>query len=359
MSPHRIRAVARRIAAQFRRDHRSLGLLVGAPILILSLVGALWGGDSERVTRVTFMIRDGVTAELAQQAADRVAQTSDLETSIATRDDAIRDLREGSTDAVIDLSRLPLTITVEGSDAIDTPATLQALQTALLQQGSPGPPSAVGGRPVIEYLYAGADYSLLDYLAPMLVGLFAFFFTFLLSAVSFLRERTSGTLERLMASPLKRAELVMGYLVGFSFFALVQAVVILAFTVYVLNVRYTGNLATIFLITAMLVVVSVSLGLFVSAFARNELQAVQFIPIVLVPQIFLSGLLVPVDQLPGVLSAIAQILPLTYANEALRAVMIKGYGLADPLILRDLGVIAAFALVTAGGAVLSIRRQVA
>lgn len=359
MNPHRVRAVARRIAAQFRRDRRSIGLLVGAPILILSLVGALWGGGTERVTHVTFVIRDGVSAEFAQQAADRVAENSDLETSIATKDDAIRQLRSGTTDAVVDFSHLPITITVEGSDVIETPAILQALQTALLEQGSAAAPSSVGGRPVIEYLYAGADYTLLDHLAPLLIGLFAFFFTFLLSAVSFLRERTTGTLERLMASPLKRGELVLGYLIGFSFFALIQAVVILVFTVYVLEVRYTGNLLTVFLITAMLVVVSVSLGLFVSAFARNELQAIQFIPIVLVPQIFLSGLLVPVDQLPGVLAPIARVLPLTYANEALRAVMIKGLPLGDPLILGDLGMIAAFAGITITGAILSIRREVA
>jgi ABC-2 type transport system permease protein len=151
----------------------------------------------------------------------------------------------------------------------------------------------------------------------------------------------------------------VGYLAGFSFFALIQAVVIIAFTVLVLNVKYTGNIATIFLIEAMLVIVSVSLGLFVSAFARNELQAVQFIPVVLLPQVFLSGLLVPVDQLPDLLRPIAAVLPLTYANEALRAVMIKAFPLSDPLIVRDLLVLAAFGVVTIAGAVASIRREVA
>src|SRR5204863_3869996 len=207
----------------------------------------------------------------------------------------------------------------------------------------------------VNYLYGGPDYTLLDYLAPVLIAVFAFFFIFLLSTVSFLRERTSGTLERLLATPLTRGELVVGYLGGFAVFALLQALVILAFTVFVLKVQYRGNLATIFLVEAVLVVGAVSLGLAISAFARNELQAVQFVPIVLVPQIFLSGLLVPVDQLNDVLRAISVVLPLTYANEALRSVMVKGYALTDRLILRDSGILALFAVVLAFAAFGSIR----
>jgi len=193
----------------------------------------------------------------------------------------------------------------------------------------------------------------------VLIAVFAYFFIFLLSAVSFLRERTSGTLERLLATPLTRVELVLGYLGGFALFALLQALVILAFTLFVLKVQYRGNLATIFLVEAVLVVGAVSLGLAISAFARNELQAVQFVPLVLVPQIFLSGLLVPVDQLNDVLRALSTIFPLTYANEALRSVMVKGYALTDPVILRDIGILLLFAVVLAGAAVASIRREVA
>jgi ABC-2 type transport system permease protein len=154
-------------------------------------------------------------------------------------------------------------------------------------------------------------------------------------------------------------ELVTGYLAGFAVFALLQAVVILAFTVLVLKVQYRGNLATIFLVEAVIVVGAVALGLAISAFARNELQAVQFVPLVLLPQVFLSGLLVPVAQLNDYLRPLSAIMPLTYANEALRSVMVKGYALSDPLILRDVGILAAFAAVMAVAAVFSIRREVA
>lgn len=201
--------------------------------------------------------------------------------------------------------------------------------------------------------------TILDDLAPALIAYFAFFFIFLLSAVAFLRERTSGTLERLLATPLRRGELIAGYLVGFGVFALLQALVILAFTVLALKIQYRGSLATVFLIEAVLVVGAVSLGLAVSAFARNELQAVQFVPLILLPQVFLSGLLVPVDELPDGLRQASAFFPLTYAIEALRSVMVRGLPLDDPLILRDLGILVAFALVTATAAVASIRREVA
>lgn len=352
--------MARRIATQFRRDRRTLGLLVGAPILIMSLVGALWGGSTTQVSRVVI----ATDRPVPEVVLDALREVEALAVSTATRDEALRRLRDDEVDAVIETRvgfvSTEIVVTLEGSDPFRTGATLQAIQSGLIAVAPaalPGP--AAQDLIQVEYLHGGADYTLLDHLAPLLVGLFAFFLTFLLSAVSFLRERTSGTLERLLASPLKRAELVVGYLAGFSFFALIQAAVIIAFTVFVLNVRYTGNLGTVFLITAMLVIVSVSLGLLVSAFARNELQAVQFIPIVLIPQIFLSGLLTPVDQLPDLLRPVASLLPLTYANEALRAVMIKGYALGDPLILRDLAALAAFGVVTIAGAVASIRREVA
>lgn len=358
MSPRRVRAVARRIVAQFRHDRRSLGLLVGAPLLIFTLVWALWGAPAESSIRVAVAIDSNVPEVLLRglEASDQIEVTT------RTYDRAKEELRSGTVDAVISLEGDPrapdVLVEVEGSDPFRTGGTIQAVQAAVIGlvlevAGPQGPTIAV------SHLYGGEDYTLLDHLAPLLIALFAFFFTFLLSAVAFLRERTSGTLERLMASPLRRGELVIGYLVGFSIFALIQAAVIIGFTVLVLNIRYTGNLGTVFLITAMVVIVSVSIGLFVSAFARNELQAIQFIPLVVVPQIFLSGLLVPVDQLHPVLQPIAAVLPLTYAMEALRAVMIKGFPLSDPLILRDIAVIGAFAAVTITGAILSIRREVA
>jgi ABC-2 type transport system permease protein len=355
MDPRRVRAVAKRVVLGFRRDRRSLGLLFAAPIVVLSLVGAVWGSTTERVPTVV-VATDRFT--LPPAVLDALVGSSRIHGRRATFEEGLRQLRDGAIDAVVWLEGTTLHVRIEGDDPLQSGAIGGPIQDALLETVR-GNPALAAPRVEIEQLYGGPDYSILDYLAPVLIAFFAFFFIFLLSAVSFLRERTTGTLERLMATPLRRAELVLGYLAGFGFFALLQAIVILLFTVFVLQVRYRGNLATIFIVEAVLVVGAVSLGLLVSAAARNELQAVQFVPLVLLPQVFLSGLLIPVDQLPDYLRPLSAALPLTYANEALRAVMIKGYELADPLVLRDIGVLAIFGVLMALGAVASIRREVA
>ena len=355
MDVRRVRAVAKRIVLGFRRDRRSLGLLFAAPIVVLSLVGAVWGSATERAPTVV-VATDRFT--LPASTLDAFIGSSRIHGRRATFEEGMRQLREGEIDAVVWLEGTTLHVLMQGDDPLQSGSIGGPIQEALLDTVR-GNPALAGPRVEIEQLYGGPDYSILDYLAPVLIAFFAFFFIFLLSAVSFLRERTTGTLERLMATPLRRGELVLGYLAGFGFFALLQAIVILLFSVFVLQVRYRGNLATIFIVEAVLVLGAVSLGLLVSAAARNELQAVQFVPIVLLPQVFLSGLLIPVDQLPDYLRPLSAVLPLTYANEALRSVMIKGYELADPLVLRDIGVLVVFGLVMAMGAVASIRRDVA
>ena len=349
MSLRRVGAVARRIVLQFRHDRRSLALLFVAPMVVLTLVGALWGSPTTNTVRV-------VSAGDVDPQLFEALRGTEIELTVLDRDAALDALKAGRADAMVEFAENAATVTVEGSDPTRTGAIVGQVQAALTHLILEVPLAAFVK---VTYLYGGPGYGLLDYLAPVLIAVFAFFFVFLLSTVSFLRERTSGTLERLLATPLTRGELVLGYLGGFALFALLQALVILAFTVFVLKVQYRGNLATIFVVEAVLVVGAVSLGLAISAFARNELQAVQFVPLVLLPQVFLSGFLVPVDQLGDVLRAIAAVLPLTYANEALRSVMVKGYPVTDPLIVRDIGILAVFAVAMAVAAVVSIRREVA
>lgn len=207
----------------------------------------------------------------------------------------------------------------------------------------------------VSYLYGGPEYTQTDALAPLFVGLFAFLFVFLLTSVSFLRERSQGTIERLMVSPLSKSELVLGYVLGFLLFAMVQSLLILVFVVYVLLVQHAGNLGLIFLVMLALTIGGVSMGIFVSAFARNELQVIQFIPLLLVPQILLGGLFFPVATLPVVLKQFAYVLPLTYANFALRDVMIRGLGIVD--IWRDLAALVAFATLMIVASALSLRQD--
>jgi ABC-2 type transport system permease protein len=169
----------------------------------------------------------------------------------------------------------------------------------------------------------------LDYIAPALLATLALFFGFLLTGISFLRERSEGTLERLMASPLSRWDIVVGYLCGFFVFALLQTMIILLFTIYVLDVHYQGDLWQIFIFQVVVIIGAVNLGIFISTFARNEFQMVQFIPLIILPQVFLCGVLWPVEQMPGYLQWISKFLPLTYAVDGLRDIMLSGKNLPD------------------------------
>ncbi len=263
-------------------------------------------------------------------------------------------------------------IVLEGSDPVvagamsDTANALVhqlgvALATALAQekQGGQTPPVTSTALPFTvdtpQYLYGGPQYTFNDSIAPVFIGIFSFFFVFLLTSVAFLRERSQGTIERVMVSPLTRTELVTGYIFGFALFALVQSLMILLFVVFALRVHYSGNLALVFLVTALLTIGSVNLGIFLSGFAQNEFQIVQFIPLVLGIQVFLSGVFWPVAQLPAALQPISYILPLTYANDALRGVMLKGNGFGD--IAGELTALLVFALLMVFLSALSIRRQ--
>ena len=198
------------------------------------------------------------------------------------------------------------------------------------------------------------DKSTLDYTAPAIMAVLIFFFGFLLTGISFLRERSQGTLERLMASPVSRLDIVGGYLLGFLLIALVQTLIIFFYMIYVLNVSYHGELWQILVFQVLIGIGAVCLGTFLSVFARNEFQMIQFIPLVIVPQIFLCGLLWPVSQMPEYLQWLANCLPMTYGVEGIRAMMIEGKGLLD--IGKDVGILAAFAVGMLILASLTLRR---
>ena len=199
------------------------------------------------------------------------------------------------------------------------------------------------------------ESNVLDYIAPALLATLALFFGFLLTGISFLRERSQGTMERLMASPISRLDIVIGYLFGFFIFALVQTLIILLFTIYVLNVTYHGDLWQIFVFQIVVIAGAVNLGIFISTFARNEFQMVQFIPLIIFPQVFLCGVIWPIEQMPDYLQWLSKILPLTYAVDGLRDIMLSGENLID--VGFELAMLVGFAIVISIAAAITLRRD--
>lgn len=204
------------------------------------------------------------------------------------------------------------------------------------------------------YLSVPDQPGLFDYLAPAGLAVVVLFFVFILTGVSFLRERLQGTLERLMASPATRADLVVGYLLGFFLFAALQLVVLLLFTIWVLGMKYRGSLGEVLAFQLLVALGSLNLGILASTWARNEFQVVQFIPLFILPQFLLGGLLWPVEQMPWYLQDLSRIMPLRYAIEGLRGIMLDGKGFSG--VLPQLGFLGGFALVMLFLAGLSLRR---
>ncbi|MDP2949263.1 MAG: ABC transporter permease, partial [Chloroflexota bacterium] len=263
--------------------------------------------------------------------------------------------------------KMEVELVLEGTNPQDSGAIARSVNRGLMQVVVKELGRALGMADVspqdlvdveVSFVYGGPQFDFVDYEAPALIAFFAFFFVFLLTAVSFLRERAGGTLERLMATPINRTEVVLGYMLGFGFFALLQSLAILLAAVLILRIHYEGNLLLVFLLVAILTMGSVNLGIFLSTFARNELQVIQFVPVVVVPQGLLSGVIWSVDSLPGWLQVVSHLLPLTYAIDALRNTMIKGQGLADSGVLPNALVMVGFAAFFVLLASRTVRQQV-
>ena len=383
MSALRVAAVVRRIIAQFRRDPRSLALLFAAPIAIIALLGWVLSSSGASTARVAIVSESSQPASAAVvsriTAALQGQPTVVVKTDVHDAATARQMLKDKQLDLVVDI---PADFTVQSpklqlvtlglnptGEASVIPNVQQALFKAIA--GNLG-----GALPSIERstVYGSPDATMLDTLAPVVVGFFVYFFVFILTGISFLRERIGGTLERLLATPVSRAEIVLGYSLGFGFFATLQVATVLAFVLgrldipslgpvpafaIGLGVHTAGNPLISYLLVLVLGLGAVSLGIFLSTFARTELQILQFIPIVIVPQALLSGFFWPIDQLPSLLQPVARVLPVTYAIDGLRQVMIAGADLTSGQVLFDLAVLTGIAGVFVVLAAATIRREVA
>jgi ABC-2 type transport system permease protein len=382
MSFSRVRALAIRIIQQVLRDKRTLGLIFLVPLLIMTLLSLVLTNNST-VHTLAIVYPTGTGSDHVKTLIDSQLPGPHKLHTIAIRADQVDStLKNGDADAAIifpaDFAQQILNnqnptvqIKLEGSDPTVASAMSDLTQSfahqlgiaiaALKSQAGNAPTPTAATLPFTvgtpQYLYGGPQYTFNDSIAPVFIGIFSFFFVFILTSVAFLRERSQGTIERVMVSPLTRVELVIGYICGFTLFALVQSLVILLFVIFALRVHYSGNLALVFLVSALLTIGSVNLGIFLSTFAQNEFQIVQFIPLVFGLQIFLSGIFWPVAQLPAVLRPLSYIMPLTYANDALRGVMLKGFDFTG--IIGQLGALVLFALVMVLLSAVTMRRQIA
>ena len=194
-----------------------------------------------------------------------------------------------------------------------------------------------------------------SHIAPALLGVFPFLIMFIIASITTLRERTSGTLERLMTMPIGRLDLLFGYAVAFGTIAVVQVALAATVALSWLGLDLAGSVVMLLLIAVLDALLGMALGLFVSAFARTEFQAVQFMPVFVLPQILLCGLFVPRESMGWLLRWLSDVMPLSYAVEALNRVTTSST--IDAVILRDLVVVACCALLALILGAATLRRR--
>jgi ABC-2 type transport system permease protein len=373
MSLHRMLAVTSRILAQLRRDRRTLALMLLAPLVILGLLAYLVRGPGQKV-RVAIVNHD--IGPLGRLVVSEVTRAGSFEAHVLDEDSARQELRDGRVAASVVLPRdfslrlvtervLSPSIELDGSVPGLADDLSRGFDLALLAGAREAVAKLTGRSDIVPRVEVSVSYlggpgalDLLDQLGAAFVGLVAFFVVFVVTAVAFLRERSQGTLERMLAAPVTRGEIVVGYMLGFAVLAIVQGAEVLAFTLGVLRIYNAGNIALVFLVEGLLAICAVNLGIFLSVFARTEFQAVQFIPLVIVPQIALSGIIIPVAAEPVALQAVSRVLPLTYAVSALRAVMLQGATLASASLRGDLAALGGFCVLLIFLAGATLRRRI-
>lgn len=385
----RTMAIVRRVFKQMLRDKRTLALMFLAPLLIMTLMYFLFQNNTTQVAslgvhhvdqsvvnvidtkNVTIhhydssqarkMIKqhdlDGYLTQKNGQLTITYSNSNPTNTSLikASLQSGLVKLKMKTLVTVTKKQRAALEsqqAALKKLTAAQTQATVTKLKTAIAQAQARGDQAtaeklqkqlkqatattssstqsakATSYTTKSHYIYSSSDSTFFENFFPAFLGFFVFFFVFLISGVSLLNERTTGTLSRLLATPIRRSEIIMGYLIGYGGFAIIQTVLTVVFAITVFKIHLVGSIWLVFLTNLLLALVALTLGIFISTFANSEFQMIQFIPLIVVPQIFFAGL-IPVDGMASWLQAIAHIMPLYYGANALTAVVTKGAGLGD------------------------------
>lgn len=350
-----ILAMVKRIFHQMLRDKRALALMMVAPLLILTLLNYLLAGNTVDPRLGVINVDDTVAERLKDN--DITILQVDKNTKEVLLDKDLDGILEFDGEEEISLTltndqpnaskalQVKVQQAITAEKAKEQAANLTALIESIKSQ-LPGVPVKMEQVKAPEintsFLYGNKDTIFFDQLSPILVGFFVFFFVFLISGIALLRERTTGTLERLLATPILRRDIVFGYLLGYGLFAVVQTIIVVTYAVKVLDITLVGSFWNVVIINLTLALVALSLGILLSAFANSEFQMMQFIPIAIIPQVFFAGIF-PFESMAGWMQVLAKCMPMYYGGSALVDVMYKGLGLSA--IRNDLLVLLGYALV--------------
>jgi ABC-2 type transport system permease protein len=361
MRPARIAAVARKSLAQLVNDRRTIAFVLVVPLVLIVIFGYGFGGQPTHIATAVANADAGPGG--TELLGDLPAGVLDLR-AVASASQARADVQEGIVPAAIVIptafsqqlvdGNATVTVLVDGTSPTLANAVLAAVQSAIAQafaRAGGHPPVAV----VPSYVYGSVDQAFIDTLAPGVMALVAVFATTMLSILVLVREKSQGILERLFSTPLRPGEFVAGHALSLAVIAAAQSVVVLVAAVVIFHATFVGSVVLALGILTLFAVGNVGLGMLISALAQSEFQAVQLIPFLLFPQLFFAGALFPIATIPVAIRPVSTVLPLTYAADALRSVLLRGWGPGDVAV--DLGVLVLYAALTLSAATALVRRQ--
>lgn len=305
----KIKAMAIRILTQLRHDKRTVALMLLAPILLLTFLYFVLDGSQTNLS---------VAVVNAPLSYVENLEKSDIRVVRLSENEAIEAIESDRLDAYLNVVSGKSHIYIDGTSSSKTSKIIQIIESANSRQSI-----RADLKTDITYVYGYDNFSVFDGFGSILIGFIVFFFTFLVSGIAFLQERTSGTLEKLLSLPITRAEIVIGYICGFGIFTILQSAFISMYVIYVLKIMMVGSSFLVLIITLLAAISALTLGMLLSTAAKNEFQMIQFIPIAVVPQVFFTGIF----DLSPTMANFGKIMPLYYVGDALDKVMLKGLGI--------------------------------
>ncbi len=359
----KILAISKKVFLELLRDKRTLILLFIAPVFIMWLMNAAFSANTEaNVSIAAVDVSDSIVKSLddvkqikakdykTESKANQALENQTVDAVLIFKDENDYQVTYANTDpGKTNLTRQVITSTLKQAQIQDLienfkkaqEASAQAVKKAQSQSGNlqAGDSNEVNidqaeteeidssqGDDINlseQYIYGDEDTTFFTKMTPILMGFFVFFFVFLISGMALLKERTTGTLDRLLATPVKRSDIVYGYMLAYSFIAALQTVVIVLSTIWLLDLEVLGNIGDVIIVNILFALVALAFGLLLSTLAKSEFQMMQFIPLIITPQLFFSGI-IPLDSMTGWVQSIGKVFPLYYAGNALSKIVLNG-----------------------------------
>ena len=389
MNLRRTLAFTRRSLLQFRHDRRTFAFLLIMPLLMILIFGYTFGGDVKNITVEVVNLDHGLssgTNPLLPQGlflANNITKNFDTDTfsihETTNTDDARQQVHDGKAWAAIifpanftqnfltllatqqDANRPTVEIYLDASNPTISAAVIktlsQSLQNTLKELTATLNTSHIDLPITITqtYAYGGGDTRFIDYFAPGVISFAIMMVTTMITIILFVNERRNGTLQRLLVSPASETEIVVGYALAFAVIGVIQSIVVLVAALLLFNITIIGNIFLALVVVLLLAFGHQGLGILLSAGAKNEMQAIQFIPLIIFPSILLAGLFWPLESIPSYLQPLSYFIPLRYGIDAERSIMLRGWGIGE--IWIDILVLIVFALLTLSASVLLLKKK--